>query len=54
MAFAPLRTSRFTIRRPEGGVRGFASRAWARWWVKVLAVLAGLAALALFLLWLKG
>ena len=52
MAFAPLRTSRFTIRRPEGGVRGFASRAWARWWVKVLAVLAGLAALALFLLWL--
>ncbi|RZM12613.1 MAG: penicillin-binding protein [Sphingomonas sp.] len=52
MAFAPLRTSRFTIRRPEGGVRGFASRAWARWWVKVLAVLAGLGALALFLLWL--
>ena len=52
MAFAPLRTSRFTIRRPEGGVRGFASRAWARWWVKAMAVLAGLAALALFLLWL--
>ncbi|SFP47801.1 penicillin-binding protein 1A [Sphingomonas rubra] len=33
-------------------MRGVASRAWARWWVKLLAVLAGLAAVAMFLLWL--
>ena len=52
MAFASLRTSRFTIRRPEGGVRGFASRAWAHWWVKVLAGLAAIAAFGLVLLWL--
>ena len=52
MAFASPRNFRFTMRRPEGGLRGGASRAWARWWVKALAALAALAGVALFLLWL--
>ena len=35
-----------------GGFRGFARRAWKRWWVKVLAVIAVLIAIAWFLVWL--
>lgn len=51
MASAPPRSSRSTIRRPDGGWRGAASRAWGRWWVKALAVLAGIAAIGFLLLW---
>ena len=42
----------FTIRRETGGIAGVARRAWGRWWVKALAVLAGLAAIGWALLWL--
>ena len=36
----------FRLRREVEGIRGFAQRAWGRWWVKVLAVLAVLIAIA--------
>ncbi|OYY91782.1 MAG: penicillin-binding protein [Sphingomonas sp. 28-66-16] len=44
-------TVNFRIRREVSGVRGFVERAWARWWVKVLAVLAVLGAIAMAVLW---
>ncbi len=44
-------TVNFRLRREVSGVRGFIERAWARWWVKVLAVLAAVAAIAYAILW---
>ena len=42
----------FRLRREVEGIRGFLQRIWARWWVKVLAVLAVLAAITYALVWL--
>ncbi|HEX8420029.1 MAG TPA: transglycosylase domain-containing protein, partial [Sphingomonas sp.] len=52
MASDPPSSTRFRLSRDAGGVRDVAARLWRRWWVKVLAVLALLAAIALALLWL--
>ncbi|CUS45347.1 MAG: transglycosylase domain-containing protein [Pseudomonadota bacterium] len=41
----------FRLRREVEGIRGFAQRAWGRWWVKVLAVLAVLIAIAYAVFW---
>src|SRR5882757_5287843 len=41
----------FRLRREVGGIRGVIQRTWGRWWVKTLAVLAVLAAIAYALLW---
>lgn len=51
MASDPPRTSRFTAFRDAGGVRGLVSRAWGRWWVKGLAILAVLAVAGYGVLW---
>jgi len=42
---------KFRLRRDVEGIRGFARRAWGRWWVKVLAVLAVLIAIAYAVFW---
>ncbi|MEP7007874.1 MAG: transglycosylase domain-containing protein, partial [Sphingomonas bacterium] len=42
----------FRLRREVEGIRGFLQRTWGRWWVKVLAVLAVLAAITYALVWL--
>lgn len=42
----------FRLRREVEGIGGFARRAWGRWWVKGLAILAVLAGIAYFLMWL--
>ncbi len=42
----------FRIRREVNGLRAFLERAWARWWVKLLAVLAGLFVIGCALIWL--
>ena len=52
MASDPPSSTRFRLSRDAEGVRGFAVRAWARWWVKLLAILALVAALAFAVLWL--
>ncbi|MBY0520102.1 MAG: PBP1A family penicillin-binding protein [Sphingomonas sp.] len=44
-------TVNFRIRREVGGVRGLLEGVWARWWVKLLAILAGVAGLLYALLW---
>ncbi len=44
-------TVNFRLRREVSGVRGYIERAWTRWWVKALAVFAGLAAIAYAILW---
>jgi penicillin-binding protein 1A len=41
----------FRLRRDAEGIRGFAQRVWGRWWVKVLAVLAVLIAIAYAIFW---
>jgi penicillin-binding protein 1A len=51
MASETPRTSRFTTFRTQGGVRGLVRRAWRRWWVKGLAILAVLAAIGYGVLW---
>ena len=51
MASEAPRTSRFTTFRAQGGVRGLVRRAWRRWWVKGLALLAVLAAIGYGVLW---
>ena len=45
-------TVKFRLRREVEGIRGFLERFWRRWWVKVLAVLAVLMAIAYALVWL--
>ena len=45
-------TVNFRLRREVEGIRGFFERSWRRWWVKVLAVLAVLAAITYALVWL--
>ena len=52
MASDPPRTTRFKLIRDVEGARGMVSRAWGRWWVKALAILALLAAIAYAILWL--
>jgi len=42
----------FRLYREKTGVHLFLAKAWARWWVKVLAVLAGLFAIFVVLVWL--
>lgn len=42
----------FRLRREVEGIGGLARRAWGRWWVKGLAVLAVLVGIAYFLMWL--
>ncbi|CAN5546478.1 penicillin-binding protein 1A [soil metagenome] len=42
----------FRVRREVDGFRGFVERSWQLWWVRTLAVLAGLFAFGVFLLWL--
>lgn len=51
MASDPPRSSRFTAFRDAGGVRGLVRRAWGRWWVKGLAILAVLAVIGYGVLW---
>ena len=51
MASSPPETVRLKLTRHAGGVRGQLRNAWSRRWVKVLAVFAGLAVLALALFW---
>ncbi len=51
MASEAPRTTRFTVFRDNGGLRGLARRSWARWWVKALAILAGLALIGYGVLW---
>ena len=51
MAASDDTTVKFRIRREIGGVRGFVERSWARWWVKVLAVLGGLAMIGYAIFW---
>ena len=46
MAAGSTESVSFRIRREAGGFAGLVRRAWKRWWVKVLAVIAGLIALA--------
>src|SRR3954451_21336070 len=41
-----------SYRETAGRVGGFVRRAWRKWWVKVLAVLAAIPILLYFLLWL--
>ena len=48
----PSNTVNFRIRRDVSGLQGYIERAWDRWWVKLLAILAGFAMLAYALLWL--
>ena len=45
-------TINFTLRRDEQGLRAALGRVWGRWWVKLLAALAVLAALGWALVWL--
>ena len=52
MASDPPSSTRFRLFRDAGGVRDVAARAWTRWWVKLLAIIAGLAVLAYAILWL--
>jgi penicillin-binding protein 1A len=47
----PDSTVNFRLRREVGGVRGFLQRSWSRWWVKALAVLAVLGAIAWAVFW---
>ncbi|GAA0323695.1 penicillin-binding protein 1A [Sphingomonas oligophenolica] len=49
---SPESTVNFRLRREVEGIRGFFERSWRRWWVKVLAVLAVLAAITYALVWL--
>ncbi len=42
----------FRLYRDVDGIRGWAEKQWARWWVKALAILAVLAMLGYALLWL--
>jgi len=42
----------FRLYREKSQVQQFLSRAWKRWWVKTLAVLAGLFVVFLFVMWL--
>ena len=51
MASDPPLSTRFTLTRDVEGLRGAAKRAWARWWVKALVGLAGLALIAFIVLW---
>ncbi len=51
MASEAPRTTRFTMFRNQGGVRGLMRRSWARWWVKGLAILAALGLIAYGVLW---
>ncbi len=51
MASSPSEPMKLKLRRDVDGLRGAMSRLWARWWVKALAILAGLAALAYAVLW---
>ena len=44
-------TVNFRLRRDVGGLRGVVGRVWGRWWVKLIAVLAVLAALGWLVLW---
>ncbi|MFA6112973.1 MAG: transglycosylase domain-containing protein [Sphingomonas sp.] len=41
----------FRLRRDVEGIRGFVERVWGRWWVKTLAVLAVLIAIAYAIFW---
>src|SRR4051812_23650362 len=41
-----------SYREAAGRVGGAVRRAWAKWWVKVLAILAAIPVLLYFLLWL--
>jgi penicillin-binding protein 1A len=41
----------FRIRREVGGIAGFVQQAWGRWWVKALAVLGVLLAIAWAVFW---
>ncbi|MDE0877986.1 MAG: transglycosylase domain-containing protein, partial [Sphingomonas bacterium] len=52
MASDPSPTTRVKLTRTVEGARGFARRAWGRWWVKALVGLIGLGLLAVFVLWL--
>jgi penicillin-binding protein 1A len=45
-------TVKLRLRRDVDGIRGFIERGWARWWVKMLAIIAVLVAIAYALLWL--
>lgn len=40
------------LRRDMGGLRTFLGQAWQKWWVKVIAVLAGVYLVGWFLIWL--
>ena len=51
MASDPSPTPRFTV-SPDADGRGFLARSWAKWWVKALAGLAGLAVVAYAVLWI--
>ena len=48
---SPESSVSFRIRREVGGIAGFARKAWGRWWVKVLAVLGVLLAIAWAVFW---
>jgi penicillin-binding protein 1A len=52
MAEASPPNVRFRLYRDQAGARQFVRDAWRRWWVKVLAVLAGLFMVGVFLGWL--
>lgn len=42
---------KFRLRRDVEGIRGLVERAWGRWWVKALAILAVLIAIAYAIFW---
>lgn len=42
----------FKVRREAGGIAGFARRAWRRWWVKTLAVLAAIGVIGIAAMWI--
>ena len=50
MAADTAESTSFKVRREAGGVAGFLRRAWKRWWVKGLAIIAGLWAIGYALL----
>jgi len=48
----PASSINIRLQRDVSGIRGAVGRIWGRWWVKLLAVFAGLLLLAYLLLWL--